>query len=124
MIMNTKNVFINLSNHPSGGWGEEQLKVARRYGTIADFPFPPVEPNATLKDVNRLARECVTHILEMGHPGTLTVHVMGEMTLTYHIVRRLKRRGVRCMASTTKRIATEVDGKKITEFHFVQFREY
>ena len=40
------------------------------------------------------------------------------------MVRELKRRGVRCVASTTERVVTEVDGKKVSEFHFVQFREY
>ena len=116
--------FINFSNHPSSGWGDEQKAQAGRYGQVVDLPFPAVAPAATTSDIERLARASVAHILDMGGGSDITVHIMGEMTLVYHIVRRLKRRGVRCVASTTERVVTEVDGKKVSEFHFVQFREY
>lgn len=117
-------IFINLSNHPSSGWGEEQLSAAIAYGEIVDKAFPIVAPHATADDVKHLAEECVEHILEYGSPTNLTVHIMGEMTLCYAIISRLLARGIRCVASTTERIVTEVDGKKVSEFHFVQFREY
>ena len=116
--------FINLSNHPSSGWGEGQLTAAQRIGDIVDMAFPPVAPEASADEVKQMARELVEHIMEMGDPTTLTVHAMGEMTLTYSIVAALSQQGVRCVASTTERIVTEVDGKKVSEFHFVQFREY
>ena len=116
--------FINLSNHPSSGWDKGQLTAAQRIGDIVDLPFPPVVPEASADEVKQMARELVEHILEMGDPATLTVHIMGEMTLTYSIVTALTQLGVRCVASTTERIVTEVDGKKVSEFHFVQFREY
>jgi hypothetical protein len=121
---NTKTMFINLSNHPSSGWEKGQLTAAQRIGDIVDMPFPPVVPEASADEVKQMARELVEHIMEMGDPAALTVHIMGEMTLTYSIVAALSRQGVRCVASTTERIVTEVDGKKVSEFHFVQFREY
>lgn len=121
---NTKTMFINLSNHPSSGWEKGQLTAAQRIGDIVDMPFPPVAPEASADEVKQMARELVEHIMEMGDPTTLTVHVMGEMTLTYSVVAALFQQGVRCVASTTERIVTEVDGKKVSEFHFVQFREY
>lgn len=121
---NTKTMFINLSNHPSSGWEKGQLTAAQRIGDIVDMPFPPVVPEASADEVKQMARELVEHIMEMGDPTTLTVHVMGEMTLTYSVVAALCRQGVCCVASTTERIVTEVDGKKVSEFHFVQFREY
>ena len=117
-------IFINLSNHPSSGWEKGQLTAAQRIGDIVDMPFPPVAPGASADEVKQMARELVEHIMEMGDPATLTVHIMGEMTLTYSIVAALSQQGVRCVASTTERIVTEVDGKKVSEFHFVQFREY
>ena len=120
----TKPIFINLSNHPSSGWSGEQLSAARSFGEIMDMAFPMVDPHDTADGISLLARECVEHILEQGDPDSLTVHIMGEMTLTYSIVAALTRLGVRCVASTTERIVTEVDGKKVSEFHFVQFREY
>ena len=100
------------------------MRAARAFGEVVDMPFPPVEPSASTSDVELLARACVARIMEQAHSRKTTVHVMGEMTLIYHIVRRLKRRGIRCVASTTERKVVEVDGKKISEFHFVQFREY
>ena len=50
---------------------------------------------------------------------------MGEMTLTFRIVELLKAQGIRCVASTTERIVTDLtDNRKETQFSFVQFREY
>lgn len=117
-------MFINLSNHPSSGWSEEQLKAARAFGEVVDMPFPQVEPAATAEEVHNLAEELVAAILECGEPADLTVHIMGEMTLCYAVISRLQDCGICCVASTTERFVTEVDGKKVSEFHFVQFREY
>ena len=119
-----KRLFINFSNHPSSAWGEQQLQAANQLGQVVDLPFTQVDPAMTGEQVQLLARECVNTILEMGAPSDLTVHVMGEMTVIFHVVTALKALGVRCVASTTERMVTEADGKKITEFHFVQFREY
>lgn len=116
-------LFINLSNHPSSGWEEEQLNAARAFGEIVDMAFPAVDPTATREQVQALAEQCVTDILALGG-SEITVHVMGEMTLTYHIVRQLEKHDIPCLASTTERIVTDVDGKKVPTFNFVQFREY
>lgn len=105
-------MFINLTNHPSSGWSEEQLKAAQRYGEVVDISFPNIEPFFTSEDINELADEMVESIkLLDSHP---MVHVMGEMTFTYAVVSRLKAIGITCVASTTERL----------EFKFVQFREY
>ena len=119
-----KRSFINFSNHPSSAWSEQQLEAASLFGQVVDLPFPQVDPAMTGEQVQSLAAECVSTILEMGATDDLTVHVMGEMTVIFHVVTALKAHGVRCVASTTERMVTEADGKKITEFHFVQFREY
>jgi len=119
-----KRLFINFSNHPSSAWSEQQLEAACQLGQVVDLPFPQVDPAMTGEQVQSLAGECVSTILGMGAPDDLTVHVMGEMTVIFHVVTALKAHGVRCVASTTERMVTEADGKKITEFHFVQFREY
>ena len=113
-----------MSNHPSSGWSNEQLTAAQRIGDISDIPFPIVGPGASTDEVKQMAGELVEQILEMGDPATLTVHIMGEMTLTYNIVAALSQLGVCCVASTTERLVTDVDGKKVSEFRFVQFREY
>jgi hypothetical protein len=52
------------------------------------------------------------------------VHIMGEMTFTFALVNLLKEVGIKCIASTTKRNVEEIDGKHVSTFQFVQFREY
>lgn len=117
-------MFINLTNHPSEKWSEEQLKAAHRYGEIVDLSFPIIEPTFTKDDIMFLVRECAETISRLIE-GDSVVHVMGEMTFTYNIVNALKDAGITCLASTTER-NTDItpDGKKISEFKFVQFREY
>lgn len=116
-------MFVNLTNHPSTGWSKEQLTATEQYGEIVDIPFPNIEPDYTTEFVNSLAETTVNALTAFGK--NITVHVMGEMTFTYAVVSQLKVQGIRCLASTTERntIITP-DGKKISEFKFVQFREY
>ncbi len=117
-------MFINLTNHPSDKWSEEQLEAARRYGEIVDLSFPIIEPTYSKDDIMFLVRECTETIMGIKE-GVTVVHVMGEMTFTYNLINALKDAGITCLASTTERntIMTP-DGKKISEFKFVQFREY
>jgi len=116
-------MFINLSNHPSEGWSEEQLAAAHQYGEIVDIHFPNIEPTFTSSMVNSLADITIDTITAIGKD--IIVHIMGEMTFTFAIVTRLKALGIACLASTTERnTITTPDGKKISEFKFVQFREY
>ncbi len=81
--------FINLSHHPSSGWSEKQFESAREIGEIIDIAFPLVEPEMTYVQVKQLADDCVANIPAKGDPANLTVHIMGEMTLTYSIVASL-----------------------------------
>ena len=116
-------MFINLTNHPSENWSEEQLTAARKYGEIVDISFPVIEPFFTKAEVDELADITVEEIKNLDNNPV--VHVMGEMTFTYAIVKRLKARGISCVASTTERLVRMTpDGKKVSEFKFVQFREY
>ena len=117
-------MFINLTNHPSERWSEEQLNAARQYGEVVDVPFPIIEPTFTKDDIMLLVKECTETISKLME-GNTVVHVMGEMTFTHNLVNALKKAGITCLASTTERntIMTP-DGKKISDFKFVQFREY
>lgn len=116
-------MFINLTNHSSVNWSIEQLTAAHKYGEIIDLTFPNIEPTFTTSMVNILANNTANSIRALGKD--IIVHIMGEMTFTYAVVSRLKSLGITCLASTTERntIVTP-DGKKISEFKFVQFREY
>ena len=116
-------IFINLTNHPSTGWSKEQLKAAQQYGEIVDISFPVIEPFFTKAEVEDLATVTVDGIKDLDENPV--VHVMGEMTFTYAVVSRLKALSITCVASTTERLFKMMpDGKKVSEFKFVQFREY
>jgi len=116
-------MFINLSNHPSSGWSLKQLKAAKKYGEVIDLAFPNIEPQFSSKDVNELADIIAEGVVEIDDHAV--VHIMGEMTFTYAVVFRLKARGITCLASTTERNTIMMpNGTKVSDFKFVQFREY
>jgi len=118
-------LFINLSNHPSSTWQSAQLEAAKQYGEIIDIDFPAVDTLCLPERVDQLANQYALDIINRGAPTCITAHVMGEMTLTFRIVELLKAQGIRCVASTTERIVTDLpDNRKETQFTFVQFREY
>ena len=117
-------MFINFTNHPSEKWSEEQLNAARQYGVVIDMNFPIIEPGDTKEDVLRCVKVYAEKIKEQ-KAGVTVVHVMGEMTFTHNLVNELKDMGITCLASTTERIVKMMpDGTKVSEFKFVQFREY
>lgn len=119
-------MFINLSNHPSSDWDKEQILAAETLGgAIVDLTFPDVDPSGDEDYVASLAGKYVQQVLAMGDASELTVHVMGEMTLTYAIITKLLAAGVTCVASTTERIIRQFsDGRKESVFRFVRFRKY
>ena len=122
-------MFINISNHPLCNWSSHQLAAVKEYGNVIDLPFPTVNPSGNeeyirvlcddyLKKINEICRDAARRV------STATVHIMGEMTLTYALVNALQKQGAICIASTTERISVEKDGMKTSEFRFVQFRKY
>ena len=122
-------MLINISNHPSERWSEEQRSVATDlYGIIQDIAFPRVSPEATSSDIAALAAgyvEQAATLAKAKENEPFAVHIMGEMTLTFKVVQSLKEMGITCVASTTFRDTLEhPDGSKTTHFRFIQFREY
>ena len=118
-------MFINFSNHSLSTWTEKQIKAAKEYGELEEIVFPNINPQFTTEQVQMLATDYVTKILTHYLTENLTIHVMGELTFCFSVVQQLKEKGVRCVASTTERIVEETaDNKKVTQFSFVQFREY
>lgn len=121
----TPPLFINYSNHPSSGWSPKQLSAAREFGETVDIPFRSVAPEADSAELERIASEELAKILDAAAGKNAVVHLMGEMTLTYILVRKLKASGIRCVASTTARCVTEnPDGTRTSDFDFVRFRDY
>lgn len=118
-------LFINLSNHPRSQWSEAQLAAAAEIGEFKEMPFPAVDPDADDQTIDSLADQCCKDIAEMAETAHVTVHVMGEMSLTYRIVKRLTGKGIRCVCSTTERICSEGEnGERTYVFNFKRFRDY
>lgn len=118
-------LLINLSNHPSTGWGARQREAAEMYGEIEDMDFPAIPPVAGEREITDLAEEYVARIEERAETRDVTVHIMGEMTFCYAVITRLQPLGIPCIASTTRRQVTETaDGVKEVRFDFETFRKY
>lgn len=118
-------LLINLSNHPSAGWGARQREAAEMYGVIEDMDFPAIPPEAGEREITDLAEEYVARIEERAETRDVTVHIMGEMTFCYAVITRLRPLGIPCLASTTRRQVTETaDGVKEVRFDFETFRRY
>ena len=118
-------LLINLSNHPSAGWGARQREAAEMYGEIEDMTFPAIPPEAGEGEITDLAEEYVARIEERAETRDVTVHIMGEMTFCYAVITRLQSLGIPCLSSTTRRQITEAaDGVKEVHFDFETFREY
>lgn len=118
-------LLINLSNHPSAGWGARQREAAQVYGEIEDMDFPAIPPVAGEREITDLAEEYVARIEERAETRDVTVHIMGEMTFCYAVIKRLQPLGIPCLASTTRRQVTETaDGVKEVRFYFETFRKY
>jgi hypothetical protein len=127
-------MLLNFSNHASDKWSVEQTQAAEKdFGEIRDVPFPAIAPAANLDSIIALAQGYVQKCREQLHQQQATssqhpvhaIHVMGEMTFVYQFVKLATAVGLRCVASTTERIAVDhSDGSKTSEFRFVRIRDY
>lgn len=118
-------MLINLSNHPSASWSPQQLAAAKVYGEIVDLPFPAVDPEADEAEIAALGDEYLFKIKQLAQGKNVVVHLMGEMTLSFCLVRLLQDVGITCVASTSERMVEEEhNGKKEVYFLFKQFRAY
>lgn len=123
--MNNKTIFLNISNHPLSTWTEPQKAAAGC--EIVDISFPLVPPMASREEVQVMADEIASQVADLRTQGTeiAGAHIMGDMTLTFALVVRLKAMGIKCVESTTlRKVIDQPDGGKTSYFNFVQFREY
>jgi hypothetical protein len=121
-------MLINISNHPHEKWGKEQLeKAVHEWDMVVSIPFPNVPPAATYEEVQDLASQVMDEVeaikAKVSPYEPVAIHVMGEMGLTYALVRRVGKTNL-TMHSCTERISEEVEGRKVSTFRFLQFREY
>ncbi len=115
-------MLLNLSNHPSSTWPENQMNTAiQQYSKVDDLPFPAINPEWTADEVRQLAEQ---YEIKIRHLNPTAVHIMGELTFSFMLVNKLKEIGIPCIASTTNRVTTEKNGIKTSVFEFVRFRAY
>lgn len=116
-------MLLNLSNHPSDNWTDKQLRMARKqFKDIHDVSFPNIDPSWSRSEIDTLVDKYLTLIIEN---KPTAVHIMGEFTFTFALVSRLRNQNLTCIASTTERVVEETsDGKFISTFRFIRFREY
>lgn len=114
-------MLLNLSNHPSSTWSEKQKIAAQAYGHIHDMPFPNIDPHAT---PDQILLEAEKHLTEIRKLDPKAVHLMGELTFTFAMVKLLQQVGYLCLAATSDRNVEVIDDKKVIFFNFVQFRPY
>jgi hypothetical protein len=118
-------MLVNFSNHPSGKWSDEQKKSAiSLFGSILDYPFPEIDPEASSSTVQELARQYFLEITQE-FKADIVIHVMGESTFCFHFVTLCKTNGIDAYASTTKRIVSiDNQGVKTSQFCFFKFRKF
>ncbi|HKJ32727.1 MAG TPA: hypothetical protein VKA34_12910 [Balneolales bacterium] len=116
-------MLLNLSNHPFSEWQKSQEMAAiDQYQVVQDMPFPHIKPEASEKEILKLAMDYHKQILSL---NPAAVHIQGEHTFTYTLVSLLQQKGIRCLASTTARnVITNDQGDVMRSFRFVQFRKY
>ena len=119
-------IFVNCSNHPSAKWSAAQREAAEQYGKIADIPFPAVACDLTDMQLEELAKQTAAEILAK---KPAAVMCMGEFVVCFRIVQKLKKSGIKVLASCSERHAVEhveKDGTvhKEAVFVFQGFREY
>ncbi len=118
-------MLLNLTNHPSSGWSQAQKDAAiKQFGGIVDMPFPEINPDASLEEVQSLAQETFKKIKGM-KLSNLSVHVMGEFTFCYRLLHLFEKEGIASYSSTSKRISsTNSKGERLSQFVFQKFRPY
>jgi len=115
-------MLINLSNHPFSSWSENQQQTAiRQYGEVVDLPFPHIDPATDHDQVLMLAEDYHSKIRQM---PPATVHLMGELTFCFILADLLRKVGIACVASTTRREVVMHNEVKTAVFDFVIFRPY
>lgn len=123
-----KKTFVNLSNHPSRKWCQEQKEAVDKIvpdAQIVDYPFPSVDSSISEVQIFKLAEQLTNEIAALKPSAVMC---QGEFGLTFCLVSMLKKRGIKTVYSCSERITTEKQTEhgteKVSTFIFVKFREY
>lgn len=118
-------MLINLSNHPYSLWSDKQKKAASLYGECIDLPFPQIDAMADELNIKEIVDQYFTKIQTQAAGSPVTVHLMGEMTFSFSLIKRLQQSGIPCIAATSARQVKDFgSGRKEIVFKFKRFRKY
>jgi len=126
-ISSGKPFLINISNHPSTRWSDEQKEASKEFASeIIDVPFPLVNPSANTAEICQLANDIFyKHIVPKRKNCILMIQ--GEFSLRYALFMLCKANGFSIAIPTTKREVQEKflpDGSVIKQavFKFIRWR--
>jgi|GEM_PF-374258 len=119
-----KKLLLNISNHPSREWEDEQKEG---WDIIVDIPFPSVGSKLSQADVYLLAQKLFQQItaelekIGIGEETYIYIMLEGEFSLTYMLTRLLleSKKSFNFAFPINERIIRE-DG--VREFHFSGWR--
>lgn len=114
-------VLVNFSNHPSSKWDKDQMEAAEQYGRVVDIAFPVIDENDDEEKIKKIGDEYLEEIMQY---APAAVMLQGEFTLSYYVIKELRKRNITVLAACTKR-ETYMNGDiKISIFKFKRFRAY
>jgi hypothetical protein len=118
-------ILINISNHPSARWSEEQKKGWDR---IIDIPFPQISPEWGEETVHQMSYDIREQVEKMkAEVGIPFVMMQGEFSLCYLLYEKLRNSGYKIAIPTTSREVIEEtlpsgEVVKRSVFKFVRWR--
>lgn len=115
-----QSILVNLSNHPSERWSDQQ-----KFGfdQIVDIPFPEIQIDSNF---DMVADSIYDRIRSNGcNPSNSTIMVQGQHPATFSIVACLINAGWTVLSAFTERIVTDnEDGSKTSVFRFGGYQRY
>jgi len=115
-----QSILVNLSNHPSKGWNDQQ-----KFGfeQIIDIPFPEIQIDSNFDSI---ADSMYDTVRSNGcNPSNSTIMVQGQHPATFSIVACLINSGWTVLAAHTPRVVTDnPDGSKTSVFKFNGYQKY
>ena len=119
-----KVMLLNITNHPSNKWSEEQMNGALNLALdVVDIPFPNVDPKLSTEEVYKMADNLVQDIEKKYGINNICCLVQGDFTLTVALIFCLNYHEIPVYAATSERnTINNEDGSKTFIFNFNQFR--
>ena len=117
-------IFINLSNLHTNKWPEDRLTGAKELSEgndLVNLAFPILSADATKEEVYVKAEDIAKKVIEK-NPDY--VFCQGEFSLCFRIVELLKQSNIKVVTVCNERIIYEENGRQMSGFKFVQFREF